>query len=125
MANLIKGGGLVMLSHYSLLKVLKVKTYMLGTIRLVRKFQQRYPLCRPGNRCSDSLSNHVIKHILDLFLIFYGLLASGVLIGRTLGSVLMVYIPDMLPIVSKELGKLISCHYVLDLGCGARVSHLG
>ena len=40
-----------------------------------------------------------------LFLVLYGHLLLGMLDGEKLGSVLMVYIPDMLPMVLKELGK--------------------
>ena len=48
-------------------------------IRLVGVHQQRHPLCRLGNRHDDSLSNHVIKHFLDLFSVLYGYLVLGML----------------------------------------------
>ena len=41
--------------------------------------------CRLGNRCNDSLSNHVIKCILDLFLVLYGYLALGMLYRKDVG----------------------------------------
>ena len=44
MRDLIQGGGLVMLSQYGLVKVLRVEAYMQGTIRLMGVGEWWYPL---------------------------------------------------------------------------------
>ena len=43
-----------MLSHYGLIKVLRVKAYTECTIRIVGIGEQRYPLGRLGDRCMTS-----------------------------------------------------------------------
>ena len=71
-----------------------------------------------GNRCHDSLLNHVIKHVLYLFLVFDGYLLPDVLDWENTGAC-----PDGVGlghvangVKGVEEGSL-QCHYVLDLGC--------
>ena len=125
MRDLIQGGGLVMLSHYSLIKVLRVEAYMQGTIRLIQVGEQQYPLGWLGNWCSDSLSNHVIEHPFDLFPVFYGYLALGMLHwdNRRVSpdGVGTRHIANGVKGVGESS---LQCHDVPDLGCGTRVHHL-
>ena len=97
MRDLIKGWGLV--------KVLWVEAYKQGTIRLIRVCEGQYPLSRPRHWGYDTLGDHVIQCALYLLSVLYGYLPMGVLDWGMEGSVLMVYVPGMLLIVSKELGK--------------------
>ena len=126
MGNIVKDGGLVMLLHYGLIKVLRVEAYMQGTIRLAGLCEQRYLLCRMWNRCDDSLSYHVIKHILDLFPVFYEYLASDMLYGKDIGVCPDGTHPRHVANGVEGVGKgSLQCHYVLDLGCRVRGSCLG
>ena len=71
-----------------------------------------------GNRHSDSLCNHVIKHILDLFLVLCGYLALGMLNRDN-----VCICPDgvgpghIANCVKGVEESLLQCHYVPDLGC--------
>ena len=68
-----------MLSHCGLVKVLRVKAYMQDTIRLVWIGEGRYPFGRSGDKGNHPLVNHVIKGLLNLFLILDRHLLPGTL----------------------------------------------
>ena len=68
-----------MLSHYGLIKVIRVKTYTECTIRLAGVGESGYPLSRSGDRFYDPFFNHVIKGVLNLFPVLNGGLLLGVL----------------------------------------------
>ena len=70
--NLLWGRGLIMLLHYGLVQVHRVKAYMQGSIRLKGVGEQRYPFGRPEDRHNDSLLDHFIKGMLYLFLVLNG-----------------------------------------------------
>ena len=69
-----------MLSHCGLVKVLRVEAYTEGTIRFAGICYQRYPLSRLGDRWYDT-------HLLP---VLNWNLVPGKLIGKMLGSALMV-----------------------------------
>ena len=72
--------------------------------------QWAYPWCQLCLFCNDSLLDHVIQLFLNLSFVFDGHLAST---GGTLGSILMSYSPDLLPIWLKELGYRVCKSFVL------------
>ena len=61
-----------MLSHSDLIKVLWVKVYTEGTIRLVGVCKGQYPFSRPRNRGYNALGDHVIEGALYLLSVLYG-----------------------------------------------------
>ena len=71
-----------MLSYYGLIKVLRVKAYTEGTIRLVGVSYQRYTLGRLGDRCYDTFCDHVTMGALFMLPVFDGDLALGMLDGE-------------------------------------------
>ena len=68
-----------MLLHNGLVKVLWVKAYIEGTIRLVEVHQGRHPLSRWTDIGHVSLGDHVIKGLLYLVSVLYGHFPTGML----------------------------------------------
>ena len=79
MRDLTEGMGLVMLSHNGLVKVLGVKAYMKGTIRLADVCKGWYPFSRPWGRGYNTLGDHVIDSAFYLLSVLYGYLPLGML----------------------------------------------
>ena len=73
------GWGFVMLLHCGLVQVLRVKTYVQGTIRLAGISEVRYPLGRLGDRHDHSLLDHLIECALYLFPVLDGDLPPSML----------------------------------------------
>ena len=68
-----------MLANGGFVKILGVKAYAEGAIRLLRVGQGRYPLCWSSDLGIDSEGNHVVKGLLNLAVGLRGYLLIGVL----------------------------------------------
>ena len=79
MRDIIKGRGFVMLSHYGLVKVLRVEAYVEHTMRLAGVCKGKYPFGWLGDRGNHTLVKHIIEGALDLFQILCRYLPPGVL----------------------------------------------
>ena len=66
------------------------------------------PFGQPGHKDNYTLLYHTIEGALNLFPILYRFFTGCAEQGLTEGVVLMVWVLHMLPIVSKESGKLAS-----------------
>ena len=78
------------ISHYGLIKVLRVEAYMQGTIRLAGVSEQRHPGSRFDDRSNNSFQDHVILSLSVWSLYSIGTFCLACCTAGTEGSVLMV-----------------------------------
>ena len=126
MSDLIQGWGLVMFSHYGLIKVLRVKVYMEGTIRLLGISQWWHPGGRFWNWSYNSFQDHLIQWFFYLFPIFYRDFPPGMLHwakGRVSPDGVGPW--DVTYSVKRVRKGSFQCYNVPDLSCGMRGSHQG